>query len=84
MSSPRRPGRERGTGGCVSGVPFASKRRIASVSRRSGRVMKLNAVRPASRPSSATSAIDHSVVRNTLPASTRAASRSCASPSSTT
>jgi hypothetical protein len=49
------------------------------VRRRSGRVIRRKAIRPAASTSAATTAIDHKVVRSTELAVARAASRSCSS-----
>ena len=58
----------------------ASGRKVFSAAvLRSGRVIRRNAIRPAMTPNRATTAIDHSVMRNTELAATRAASRSCSS-----
>ncbi|MNT56159.1 hypothetical protein D3C72_1934400 [compost metagenome] len=75
------PGRAR----AASALPSSPSNALtARVKARSGRVISANAVKPATSPSKATRAIDHSVVRNTELRDTDIASASCACPCSTT
>ncbi|MNO09922.1 hypothetical protein D3C81_2334630 [compost metagenome] len=61
-----------------------SKCATVSVSCRSGRVIRVKAVRPAIRHSKATMPIDHKAVFNAALVAPRSARRSCSSLSSTT